>query len=54
MKLNLKNLAYWLMADAVVIIVWKIIWPDTLDSSTVLALIVSSIILYLINKRKKK
>ena len=54
MKLNLKSLAYWLTADAVVIIVWKIIWPDTMDGSSVIALIVSSMILYLINERKKK
>ena len=54
MKLNLKSLAWWLTADAVVIIVWKLIWPDTLDGETVIALIISSIILYSINERKKK
>ena len=54
MKLNLKSLAWWLTADAVVIIVWKLFWPDTIDGETVIALIVSSIILYSINERKKK
>ena len=54
MKLNLKSLAWWLTADAVVIIVWKLVWPDTIDGETVIALIVSSIILYSINERKKK
>ena len=54
MKLNLKSLAWWLTADAVVIIVWKLIWPDTLDGETVIAFIVSSMILYSINERKRK
>ena len=54
MKLNLKSLAWWLTANAVVIIFWKLVWPDTIDGETVIALIVSSIILYSINERKKK
>lgn len=54
MKLNLKSLAWWLTADAVVIIVWKLVWPDTIDGETAIALTVSSIILYSINERKRK
>ena len=53
MKLKLKSLAWWLTGDAVVIIAWKLVWPDTVDGSSVIALIVSSIILYSINSRKK-
>ena len=54
MKLNLKSLAWWLTADAVVIVVWKLVWPDTIDGETAIALTVSSIILYSINERKRK
>lgn len=54
MKLNLKSLAWWLTADAVVIVVWKLIWPDTIDGSSAIAVIVSSIILCSINDKKKK
>ena len=54
MKLNLKSLAWWLTVDAVVIIVWKLVWPDTIDGETAIALTVSSIILYSINERKRK
>ena len=54
MRLNLKSLAWWLTADAVVIAVWKLVWPDTIDGSSIIALIFSSIVLYSINERKKK
>ena len=54
MRLNLKSLAWWLTADAVVIVVWKLVWPDTIDGSSTIALIFSSIVLYSINERKKK
>ena len=54
MKLNLKSLAWWLTVDAVIIVVWKLVWPDTIDGSSVIGLIVSSIILCSINERKKK
>ena len=54
MKLNLKSLAWWLTGDAVVIIIWKLVWPDTIDGSSVIGLMVSSIILYSINDKKKK
>ena len=54
MKLNLKRLAWWLTVDAVVIVAWKLVWPDTIDGETAIALTVSSIILYSINERKRK
>ena len=54
MKLKLKRLAWWLTGDAVVIIVWKLVWPETIDGSSVISLLVLSIILYSINDRKKK
>ena len=54
MKLNFKSLAWWLTVDAVIIVVWKLVWPDTIDGSSIIALIFSSIVLYSINERKKK
>ena len=54
MKLNLKSLAWWLTVDAVIIVVWKLVWPDTIDGSSIIALIFSPIVLYSINERKKK
>ena len=54
MKLNLKSLAWWLTVDAVVIVAWKLVWPDTINGGSVIGLIASSIFLCSINERKKK
>ena len=54
MKLNLKSLAWWLTIDAVVIVVWKLASPDTIDGSSVIWLMATSIFLSSINERKKK
>ena len=45
MKLNLKSTALWLTVDAVVIVVWKLIFPDKIiDPASVMAVVVSTVV----------
>ena len=46
MKLNLKSTALWLTVDAVVIVVWKLIYPDAIiDGASVIAVVVSTVVI---------
>ena len=44
-KLNVKSAALWLTIDAVIIVVWKLIFPGKIiDPASVMAVVVSTIV----------
>ena len=54
-KLNLKSMALWLAVDAVILIVWKLIFPDKIiDPASVMAVVVSTVVISLTEGWRKK
>ena len=55
MKLNLKSTAFWLTVDAVIIVAWKLIFPDKfIDPASVMAIVVSTVVISNTNGWQKK
>ena len=55
MKLNLKSTAFWLTVDAVIIVVWKLIFLDEIiDPASVMAIVVATVVISNTNGWQKK
>ena len=54
MNLNFKSLGWYLLADTLVIVSWKIWKPDWIEADRIIPFLVSSIILWLFFERKKR
>lgn len=55
MKLNFKSTAFWLTVDAVIIVAWKLIFPDKIiDPASVMAIVVSTVVISNTNGWQKK
>ena len=54
MNLNFKSLGWYLLADTLVILFWKIWKPEWIEADRIIPFLVSSIVLWLFFERKKR
>ena len=54
MNWNFKSLAWYLLADVVVIVAFEAFFPDFADEDTIIYIFIASLILWLWDCRKKQ